>query len=588
MPRFLVFSTVGRYSTGRILDQVKALHKNATIILLTPLELVEEYSGITSVDAMYNYERQSSLFGTGISLIRKLRKERFDSFIILCQHASKTSEILSLIILSLFIPCRERVLLDNNLISRVVSMRSKVFSIFDLALSPMLALFAMLLTYLITAMFHPSYGSIRTSIQLRKSRGERVAVLLPILPDLSHIFIYREVLAMQNQLARFDVIALEEGDYGILHPEAKALLRRTTFIHRASRTKYLGLYLYFLFRHPVRLARLISLYTSSRTGGKLLFLEMNQLHNPLHPMQGIGLAWELKKRDIAYVHVYGSTYPTTRAIVASFLLDVPFSISTFVDFDYNYSFKMFREKVELARFIIATTRFCADRIRSYSSEEVSKKMHVIHLGIDPGHASAYGSDVEVDSDGPHCFVAVGRFVEKKGFEYLVKAVAKLKQRRLAPRCVIVGDGPSKDSLRTLIRSLNVEDDVELVGPLRNDQLAKSFLKPNNILVAPSVYARDGERDGIPTILLEAMLSGLAVISTTVSGIPELIKNGENGILVPERDENALADAMERLLKGSRFRERLRAKGREVVLENFRIDKSAQSLWSLIRKELKAS
>jgi colanic acid/amylovoran biosynthesis glycosyltransferase len=585
--RILVFSTVGTYSTGRILDQVKALHKSAVIVLLTPLELVEDFNGITSVDSLFKYERQRSLFRTGITLLRRLRKERFDSFIVLCRDTSKTSGILSLIILSLFIPCRERMLMDASLVSRVMSMRSEVVSIFDFTLFPIAALFAKLLTYLITLMFRASYSSIRLSVQLRKPKGERVAVLLPILPDLSHIFIYREVLAMQYQLASFDVIALEEGDYGILHPEAKALLRGATFIPKISRTRYLGLYLYFLITHPVRLARLISLYTSTQSGGKFLLLDMNHLHNPLHPLHGIALAWELKKRDVAYIHVYGSTYPTTRGIVASFLLDIPFSMSTFVDFDPNCDFKMFREKVELARFIIATTRYCADRIRSYFSEEVSKKIHVIYLGIDQSYGSTYRSDAEHVPDRSPCFVAVGRFVEKKGFEYLVKAVAKLKERRLAPRCVIVGDGPGKDRLRTLIKSLGVEDCVGLVGPLPNDQLARSFLKPNNILVAPSVYARDGDRDGIPTILLEAMLSGLAVISTMVSGIPELIKNGENGILVPERDESALADAMEMLLKGSCFRERLRAKGREVVLENFRIDKSAQNLWSLIGKEVKA-
>lgn len=106
-------------------------------------------------------------------------------------------------------------------------------------------------------MLDSSYGSVREWAQQVKPRTERVAMLLPVLPDLSHVFIYREVDAMQKQGAVFDIIGLEEGDYGILHPEAKTLLECTAFVRKISKTKYLALYLRFLVSHPARLARLI-------------------------------------------------------------------------------------------------------------------------------------------------------------------------------------------------------------------------------------------------------------------------------------------------------------------------------------------
>jgi len=580
----LVFSTLNVHGTKRLLDKLRAQYANARILLLTPTELVEDFIDITSVDSLYKYKRQSSLLTTGVTLLRRLRSERFDLFVVLCGDISKTADVLNLVIFSFFIPCRGRMLLAANLASRSLGIHMQVTSILDAVLFLVAVRLAKLLTFIVTGVGLAFLGTLQFSVPASSPKGKRIAVLLPILPDLSHVFIYREVVAMLNHGAKFDVLALEEGDYGILHPEARGLLQRTTFIPKVSKTRYLLLYLYFLIRHPARLARLISFYMSRHMGGRFLFLDINNLHNPLHPLQGIILAWQLKKRRISYMHIYGSTYPATRGLVASFLLGIAFSMSTFVDFDYDYDFKMFREKAQLARFIVATTRFCAERIRSYTSEPVSRKIHVIYLGIDQSHGPVYQDGTELTKSESPCFIAVGRLVEKKGFEYLVRAVAILKARGLSPRCVIVGEGPDKVKLRALIKRLEVENEVELKGPVPNDQLATLFLKPQNILVAPSVYARDGERDGIPTVLLEAMLCGLPVISTNVSGIPELINHGDNGILVPERDDNALADAMGQLLQYPDLRERLQRNGRETVLQHFAIAESASRLWSLIKKE----
>jgi len=580
----LVFSTLDAFGTRRALAQLKSRYERAQITLLTPAEFVKDFVGSTSIDRLYIYDRQRILLRTAVALLRRLRRERFDIFVILCQDISRTDHLHNLILFSFLIPCRRRMLADTSLLSRSLGIRSRISSLLNNIL-PVAAPLARILTaivFYLCCIFPATPPHIPSKNGL--GRGTRIAVLIPVLPDLSHIFIYREVLAMRRMGAQFDVVALEEGDHSILHPEARTLLEGTIFVPRISQTRYLMLYLYFLIRHPMRLKRLLSQYVSHNHGDMFLFLDMNQFHNSLHPMKGIVLAWELKKRRISYIHIYGSTYPATRGIVASFLLNIPFSMSTFVDFDYDYEFKMFREKAELACFIVATTHFCADRIRSYTSEHISQKVHVIHLGIDEECGQTYRDGIESGRDKLPYIIAVGRLVEKKGFDYLVKACSLLRARRLTPRCVIVGKGPDEEKLLSLIDALGLEDEVELAGPVQNDQLFRLYLRPKNILVAPSVYAKDGERDGIPTVLLEAMISGVPVISTTVSGIPELITDGKNGLLVPDRDEYALADAMEKLLRNSRLRERLRREGRQRIRENFRTIDSARRLWSLVKCE----
>jgi colanic acid/amylovoran biosynthesis glycosyltransferase len=588
--RILVLSALDADWTKRTLASFRLRYGKAQITLIISDTILEHFAGALFIDHFFLYHRARTLLGTVTVLLRELRKQRYDLFALICQDTSRTNHLRNLILFSLLIPCRKRILVGPDLVERDIDLRRRLASFLDTATLLVGVPFVKILTLIVVSACSLCQNAFEVPGSEDEGRKKtRIAILLPILPDASHVFIYREILEMRRQGAQFDLVALEEGDHSLMHPEARALLSQAIFVPRISQNRYLLLYLYFLLRHPIRLRRLLSLYVSQNLGDIFLLLDVNEvLHNSLHPSNGIALAWELKKLRTSYMHIYGSTYPATRSIVASFLLEIPFSLGTFVDFDYDYAFKMFREKVELARFVVASTQFCADRIRSYTSEEAFGKVRVIHFGINQDHARKYLGDVVFRDGGPLRIVAVGRLVEKKGFEYLIRALALLKVRGITARCTIIGGGPEETKLRSLLKDMGLENEVELVGPIPNDQLVARYLKPQNILVAPSVYAKDGERDGIPTVLLEAMVSGVPVISTTVSGVPELVVHGENGLLVPERDERGLADAIEELLQNPGLRERLRAKGREVVLEDFDIRNTAHYLWSLIESEANRS
>jgi colanic acid/amylovoran biosynthesis glycosyltransferase len=142
-------------------------------------------------------------------------------------------------------------------------------------------------------------------------------------------------------------------------------------------------------------------------------------------------------------------------------------------------------------------------------------------------------------------LTVGRLVEKKGMEYAVRAVASLAGRLPGLEYTIIGDGPLKDELATLSRQLGVDHHVRMLGSRTTDQVA-SEMRRAQVLVAPSVTAEDGDQEGIPVVLMEAMASGLPVVSTLHTGIPELVVDGQTGYLVPERDVTALADRLIRL------------------------------------------
>src|SRR5262249_40421790 len=145
-----------------------------------------------------------------------------------------------------------------------------------------------------------------------------------------------------------------------------------------------------------------------------------------------------------------------------------------------------------------------------------------------------------------------RLVPKKGMRCLVSACALLRDRGIAFRCKIVGTGPLRNDLQTQIDDLGLRDQVTLLGAMTHDDLLNVYGQATAFALVPQI-AEDGDRDGIPNVLVEAMAAGLPVVSTSVSGIPELIEHGRTGLLVPPNDPHAAAAALEHLLQDTEAR-----------------------------------
>jgi glycosyltransferase involved in cell wall biosynthesis len=177
---------------------------------------------------------------------------------------------------------------------------------------------------------------------------------------------------------------------------------------------------------------------------------------------------------------------------------------------------------------------------------------------------------------PPIVIGVGRLVEKKGFSDLVEAAALLRKRGREFRCEIVGDGVLRGALADQVRRLDLEGHVELMGALPRGEVYRRVASAA-ALAAPCVVAADGNRDGLPTVLLEAMALGTPCVSTPVTGIPELVREGDTGLIVGERDSGALADALERLLDDERLSRRLARSARALVEAEFDIERNSVAL-----------
>ncbi len=211
------------------------------------------------------------------------------------------------------------------------------------------------------------------------------------------------------------------------------------------------------------------------------------------------------------------------------------------------------------------------------------RIHVHHSGIDPTKFSF----LERRVDGKEIkFFTVARLVEKKGLEYSIRAVAKIADQYPQIQYTIAGDGPLQKQLEKLIGELGMRDRVHLAGPLSSDHIS-ALMKKAHIYILASVTAQDGDQEGMPVSLMEAMATGLPVISTRHSGISELVQDGISGFLVPEKDVDALAEKCEYLISHPQRRMEMGRSGRKFVEENFEISKLNQKLVELYSSSLKA-
>lgn len=199
-----------------------------------------------------------------------------------------------------------------------------------------------------------------------------------------------------------------------------------------------------------------------------------------------------------------------------------------------------------------------------------KNVETRHCRVSTGH----GSKIK--------FIHIGRMVEKKGQIYLLEAFKKILERKIEAELVIIGNGPLKKKLLRTIDKLGIYDKVSLIDKMPNEE-AVCELMSHNIYVQPSIMSHNGDSEGIPTAIMEAFSRGLPVIASLHSGIPEIVENGANGILVPERDSDKLADAMEKLAKNPDLRAQMGESGRRTVEERFDARKQVKKLENLYSK-----
>jgi glycosyltransferase involved in cell wall biosynthesis len=408
-----------------------------------------------------------------------------------------------------------------------------------------------------------------------------VAIVLPILPDLSHTFVYREVVALRALDPSIVVVALEEGHGAVVHPEAASLLAHAKSLRLRGIASRAWLILRTVFASPRRTRALLDWYRGEDIGKALL--GKLPLCEGRHPGRAFELAAALRGANVGQIHVYGSTWAANVAIGAGILLDRPVSISSYVDFEFPYLWKCLPQKLAAARFFRVQTADCRRRLRALlpTVDDSIAAMPVLPYGVDAAafRARPPAPPPKLDPAALR-LVSACRVVPKKGMDRMPPLLLALRARGIRAHWQLAGDGPELARVRALALELGVSDQIEFLGPLPNDRLLE-VIAAADVAILPSIEQADGERDGLPVFLIEAMALGRLAHSTPVSAIPELIVDGVTGLL-SSADPEALADRLAAALADPVRARAIAAAGRDAALTTSDSARSAQELLTRLR------
>ncbi len=419
----------------------------------------------------------------------------------------------------------------------------------------------------------------------RGTQGPRVAYVTSYFPKITETFVLYEMRALESLGAEVEVFPLLREPPGPRHPEAKRYESRAHFLPWLSGSvlaanwrrfakdpgKYLGTWW-----HGVK-----------GTCGSPKFLLGALACYP----KCVVFAERAEQLGVDHIHAHFASHPALAALFIHRLTGIPFSFTAHGS-DLHVDRHMLRAKVADAAFVVAVSSYNRDLILQECSGHYSDKVKVVHCGADPsvfwapagahGNGKGNGNGSLPRGRTPVLRIAcVASLEEVKGHRFLLQACRILADQNVDVLLELAGDGSLRADLERRIRDLSLDDRVRLRGSVPRGEVTE-ILARSDVAVLASYPTPSGRREGIPVALMEAMMSGLPVVASALSGIPELVDDGRTGYLVPPGDPWLLADRLAMLARSPEQRASMGAAARAKVLSDFDLTAGAQRLLACIR------
>jgi len=403
--------------------------------------------------------------------------------------------------------------------------------------------------------------------------GTKVGYVLRKFPVLSETFILNEILALESLGVPIHVFALATPRDPRFHEGIARLKAPITYLPDP-----------FEWRVLLRQNRHFSRRHRHRYRRHLLHVLLKGKRKLLWRFLQAGFVADRARREgVTCLHAHFANRSTTVAYYASRLLEIPFSFTAHAfDIYGSHDFRVLASKMRAARFVVTVSDYNARYLAERAGAPVPR-IELVRNGIDLEH---FAPAAEPPPAEPFTILAVARLIEKKGLDVLVDACGRLRDRGRSFRCRIVGKGLLRAQLKTQIAGLRLEDRVALLAPHTQNEIVARFHEAH-VLALPCVVGADGNRDGLPVSIVEALACGVPVVATPTTGIPEAVIDGINGRIVPERDPEALAEALEELLVDRDRLELLRRAARPSVVDRFDARRTSLQLRDLLLGPLAA-
>jgi glycosyltransferase involved in cell wall biosynthesis len=422
--------------------------------------------------------------------------------------------------------------------------------------------------------------------------SERVIYIVRSWPRLSQTFIVNEVLALEKRGLELAVFSLVRSGERIVQPQVddvRAPVRYLEDQRRQPRVRRLRLHVGAFAASPSRYSQLL-LFCLRNPGLAAGYGECSTLRCFSHAVR-VAAAMEVMRaagKEPVHVHAHFAHDPALVAMLVARLTGLRFSFTAHARDLVQIPAASLAARAAEATSLVTCCAANADYIDSTVPASCRPPVLVIHHGVELGRFVPARRDPSVAVPR---LLSVGRLVEKKGYVDLLHALALVKTGGGRFSCHIYGDGPLHDSLAGLRDLLGLQDHVELKGSCSHEQIL-SAMKAADAFVLTPLVTLDGDRDGIPNVLVEAMACGLPVVTTNAGGIPELVENQVNGLVSVPGDVDAIAASVAALLVDPDLRGRLGEAARHTVECDYDIDVAARRLEEVLRTrgrvELEAS
>ena len=382
-----------------------------------------------------------------------------------------------------------------------------------------------------------------------ESPVSRVGYVLKMYPRFSETFVVTEILAMEDQGADLDIFSLRPPADGRFHESLSRVRASVTYLTPPGK--------------PLELWSALAAGRALHPSGfvdnldELLAVPLGEAH------QALALASLVSERDITHLHAHFGSVAAAVARLAARIAGITYSVTL-------HAKDIFHEDVDCAGLaarlrdaaLAVTVSDFNERFLRTRYADATGSLVRIYNGID---LFAFSHTRPVQR--PRVVVGVGRLVEKKGFGHLIDAIGLLRDQGRSVHLDLVGGGAEEPALRARVAALELADLVTFHGPLTQAE-TREIIRGSAALAAPCIVGADGNRDGLPTVILESLALGTPVVATPVTGIPEAIIHGRTGLLVPEGDAPALADALAALVEDADLRCELADAGRRHVETHF--------------------
>lgn len=405
------------------------------------------------------------------------------------------------------------------------------------------------------------------------SQSPKLAFLASKFPCIDETFILREMTVLAEAGFDFDIYSLKPPDDRVVQEQAQKLLPRVIYRPFFLSIEVLAAQFYFLLRRPLRYM------------GTLLLLFFEVWHKPLSLLKclllfpkAVCFARLMQLRKTVHVHAFWATFPATMAWIAHRLTGLPYSLSAHAHDIYEDDSMLVR-KLRASKFVMT----CTDYNREYLSKLVPEQQAAIKLIYHGLDLEKFYQDAATRTAGNGVLhiLSIGTLFNTKGFDTLIETCALLKKRNVAFECKIVGDGPERNRLEQLIVQHQLQNEVRMLGYLKQEELRPLRLWASVFILLPRPYLHWG----IPNVYIEALAAKLPVIATPLNAINELVRHGQTGMIVESDDPSATAEALLGISRDPEKNAIMATAGQKLVTQKFDAQQTSPQVIEIFAEHL---